>query len=192
MKLARLFGWIFTTVLLMACLPSCSDTGGAVDARKSGVTVESLENKLANGDWNFEQTKTKSGISFTHTGSNLSVSSSYTGSADKKGNVYSILIRHNGVDTEALKDQFSIAKLLIKIAKKPDLMTVNDIGAGRCASNLMEIESLCGLTDRNDTTATVVVRLADVFNGKTLTGNGWKISASVTSDMVTISAEYGR
>lgn len=189
MKLARLFGWIFATVLLMACLPSCSDTGGAVDARKSGVTLESLEKELADGDWNFEQTKTKSGISFTHSGNNLSVSSSYTGSADKNGNVYTILIRHNGVYTEALKDPFSLGQLLTKTS---DLMTENDVGACGCALDLMEIESLCGLTDRNETAATVVVRLADVFNGKTLTGNGWKISASVTSDMVTISAEYGR
>ena len=184
-------------LFLIISLASCSNTGGNSSGNSSGISVAMIQNiisKLSAEEVEIVKNETSDGYDFSYVYNEV-VNVVYSGKADKNGNVISVSIVNNDVDTSILKNK---ATLLLSLRKTDKKMTRNDVKVNYC---IIECHELCSLfveiygTEAwPQKTAEVVDKVNNLWNGGTLNFDKWTVSSEVDDQnkTVTINAVYSR
>ena len=184
-------------LFLIISLASCSNTGGNSSGNSSGISVAMIQNiisKLSDDEVEIVKNETSDGYDFSYV-DNKVANVVYSGKADKNGNVISVSIVNNDVDTSILKNK---ATLLLSLSKTAEKMTRNDIKVGYCIIEFNELSSLFGEIYGTEAwpqkTADVADKVYNLWNGGTLNFDKWTVSSEVDDQnkTVTINAVYSR
>lgn len=185
-------------LFLIISLASCSNTGGNSSGNSSGISIAMIKNiisKLSAEEVEIVKNETSDGYDFSYV-DNKVANVIYSGKADKNGNVISVSIVNNDVDTSILKNK---ATLLLSLSKTAEKMTRNDIKVGYCIIEFNELCSLFGEIYGTEAwppqkTAEVADKVYNLWNGGTLNFDKWTVSSEVDDQnkTVTINAVYSR
>ena len=129
-KVMSLFIVLSTFVVI---LTSC-----ATAATTNGIKIETFEQELSSGEWNFSIKEKDDGFPFDYTDNSSVTNITYSGLADKNKNVKSISITNNDIDTDYLSNYSKFKKVFEKSSGQ---MTIADVRMLTCVLDLWHLKS---------------------------------------------------